>query len=114
MNLRTMYGDKIADQLLTRKLHRVRHQDAYRYRFVHQGQGFDCCVVGAANLLAARAKHLDEFTIGMIGHQPTMTKCRTDFYTISGRPMTYAEEQEIEHAMGRVDDSEYDLTLVTQ
>ena len=96
MNLRDVYGDKVADEMLTRRITRSKRTN-FRIRMVHEGRVRSCCVVGAANLIAARTygHELENFNA-----HPGYGKAKMDArYALNGNYLGIAHEDKIEDAM---------------
>lgn len=110
MNLRTIYGDAVADDIVKRTL--IEMEGGYhRIKYTNGGEIRACCIVGAANLIAARIHHQP---MSYISDMPSEWKGPEDAAKALGRDeLSVQEAEKIEQAIKDWDELEFDREYLT-
>ncbi len=112
MNLRDIYGDEIADRVLALLLTTPSNPNAPVRLIVrtsdHPRNAIDCCIVGAANLIAADS--LGRPTESIDPLPPGIANAKADARYALNRPLTDEEITELARAMGDWDANDHSRT----
>ncbi len=108
MNLRTIYGDAVADQVLSLPLERDTEFDAVRLIVCAPETVYECCVIGAANLIAMEIAGRDfDAPVGT----PSHWKAKDDAKDALQRPLTPDEEDYLLTAIEEWDSYEWSFAV---